>query len=254
MNETELLTARLREFDRLSYDRNILKSGSFLSLSEQTVFHRLQREFVNASACLEGGHREPDRAVPVFLPDYLTQEDAAPQIVAAVEAAPVNARFADDLTHRDFLGALMNLGMERSCIGDILVDREGRRCVIYCLTDMAGYIVENLTRVKHTTVTCRILEQAEADIEPQLEEQRCNVASTRLDALVAAVYNLSRQKAQDLIGAELVFLDGSAARSAGLTLKEGTRVSVRGYGKFIYDGEEAVTRKGRLFVRVRRFV
>jgi RNA-binding protein YlmH len=75
-----------------------------------------------------------------------------------------------------------------------------------------------------------------------------------VDAVTAAVFRISRQKASDLVTAERIFINGQTVLSAGKGLKAGDRVSVRGSGKYIYDGISGSSRKGRLFADIRMFV
>lgn len=252
--ERELLTARLAELDRLADERNILKCSDFLSYAEQDAYHRLERQ--GAFRCgvrfLSGGFGDAERARAFFLPDYMDRENAEAQEICAIRAEALNDKFADALTHRDFLGALMNLGIERECLGDILV--EGSSCLFFCKPEVSEHICRNLLRVKHTSVRCETVSLSEISWQPRLEEMKVNVASERIDAVLAAIWKLSRQKAAQLVEAEQVFVNGMTAASAGRTLKEGDRVSVRGFGKFIYDGIGGSSRKGRLYVAVRRFM
>ena len=115
-------------------------------------------------------------------------------------------------------------------------------------------ICKELIRIRHTSVKCEIVNATECDIRPDFEEVSGSVASERIDAILAFVYHLSRSEAQKLIEAESVFIDGRTAYSGGYDLKSGARVSVRGHGKFIYLGVDNTTRKGRLFVKVKKFV
>lgn len=285
MENTELIKRRLLDADKAAYGRNILKVCGFLSLEEQSIYHSLEREFMSAGHLLAGGTDNADRAAALFLPDYMDEDTAENEALCAVLARPVNQRFADELTHRDYLGALMNLGIERECIGDIIVVRhahdasdegagrskqpgggtktaavgEASSAVIFALSDMGEYICRELTRVRHTSVECSLMEMNEyksydTGFMQEYEELSVNVASERVDAVTAAVYRVSRQKAADVIAAERVFINGRAVSSAGRLLKPGDRVSVRGTGKYIFDGINGTSRKGRLFADVRKYV
>ena len=251
MNEQELLKNRILEADRTAYERNILKVCGFLALEEQDLYHRTEREFLSAEHFLDGGHPEAERVLAFFLPDYLDRESAVREKIAAVSVSPLNRHFAEGLTHRDYLGALMSLGIERECIGDILAGPD--QCMIYVLSGIAEFVAENLTRVRHTSVECRILEAGESAPEQQFRELKVNIASERVDAVTAAVFRISRQKASDLVTAERIFINGQTVLSAGKGLKAGDRVSVRGSGKYIYDGISGSSRKGRLFADIRMF-
>ncbi|MDO4265815.1 MAG: YlmH/Sll1252 family protein [Eubacteriales bacterium] len=282
MEDRDLLAARLRELSNRTYQRDIPQHTDFLGTSEQAVFHETERELAPVPFVLYGGHAEADRQMALFLPAYLSEEAALGKKSAAggnredeagdAGAAEQNRRlaelfseylacirirarsekFADALTHRDYLGALMNLGIERDQTGDILVD--GTEAWIFCTTGVAGLITDELTRVRHTAVECERVSPAECSLFPKFEAMSVNVASERLDALVSAVFKLSRGVSAELIAAEKVFADGRILRQSGASLKEGMRISVRGYGKFIYDGMEHETKKGRLYVKVRKFV
>ena len=95
---------------------------------------------------------------------------------------------------------------------------------------------------------------SECNISPEYKEVKVNIASERIDAVIAAVFKLSRSAASGLVETEQVFVDGRIARGSGIRINEGARISVRGHGKFIYCGIHNESRKGRLFVNIRLYV
>jgi RNA-binding protein YlmH len=260
------LAGRIKDLAERAYNNNYVTSTEFLSLSEQNDFYRiLASEGISSNSdmyhgaryVVYGGFEDAERAKVCFLPQYLDREsflmaeNAEPSVLACVHIEPVNARFADDLTHRDYLGALMNMGIERDQIGDILTgDQEG---YVFATPQVSELMVKELIRIRHTSVKCTVVCPSECNIRPSFSEESGSVASERIDAVIAFVYHLSRSEAQKLIESESVFIDGRTAYSGGYDLKPGSRVSVRGHGKFIYDGPQGTTRKGRLFVKVRVF-
>ncbi len=260
MQVNDLIRKRILDADRASYGHNILKTVGFLSVEEQSIYHSLSREFMSDMHFLSGGDEDNDRAIAFFVPDHIGTEQALEEAIEAIICEPVNHRFADELTHRDYLGAMMNLGIERECIGDIRILKGTHAgALIYAGADMAEYIARNLTKVKHTSVDCSCMSLSElkaSDITgtQEFEELAVNVASERVDAVIAAVYHVARQKAADVINAERVYINGQVVSSAGKTLKEGDKISVRGTGKFIYDGISGTSKKGRLFADIRKYV
>ena len=249
MTEQELLKAHIRDLDRQAFERDITKSTGFLSLSEQAVFYET-RDSLFRLPVLAGGYDDADRRMLIWPAAY--DENAVNDRIALLRIVPLNAKFSEALTHRDFLGALMNLGIERDRLGDILIaENEG---YVFCTQEMAAFITENLRSVKHTPVCCTVCEGNRPELRPRLEEMRINVASERMDALIAAVFRLSRSEAAEKIMTGSVFADGRLIDSNSYKLKEGVRVSVRGFGKFIYDGIGNETRKGRLYVRIRLYL
>ncbi len=267
MDDIQLLAGRVRELSGKAYQNDYLTHTAFLSASEVTTFYDiLRKQGVSPTAksvggvpyVLWGGWEDAERQTVSFLPSYydeasfLEGENTDPQVVSCILAEPVNRKFADALTHRDFLGALMNLGIERDQIGDILTD--STCAYIFVMKDIAEYVCRELIKVKHTMLNCREIAPGACTIRPAFEEIEGSVSSERLDAILAMVYHLSRGKAQELVEAEMVAVDGRAAFSGGYDLKVGARVSVRGHGKFIYEGQTATTKKGRLYVKVKKYV
>ena len=215
-NELEMLKKRLVELSRRSAERGIKTNSEFLSLGEQTELLRLRLE---SPCALDGGYAEAERRVAVFW------GERAP--LCCLEISPVSKKFAEPLTHRDYLGALMGLGLRRSVLGDVVLC--GGNAYVFCLESVAGHIADGLTQV---TV---------------------NAASERLDAVVAAVFDLSRAESQRLFEAERVMENGLTARSASAKLEPGTMVSVRGLGRFRFEEVAGETRKGRLRIKVRKY-
>ncbi len=262
-----MLLGRIKDLARRANENNYVTHTDFLSQSELFEVSSMcareglitgENQIDGVSYSIYGGVEEPERAVICFLPSYLEREEFEAQekedgsIVSCILIDPVNRRFADELTHRDFLGSLMNLGIERNRIGDIRTDQT--RGFVFVMEEVADLICDELCRIRHTTVKCRKVPVSECDIVPEFKEIEGTVSSERLDAILAFVYRLSRSKAQELVEAESVFIDGRTAHSPGYDLRTGARVSVRGFGKFIYEGIQKETRKGRLSVKVKIYV
>lgn len=264
-NDNSMLIGHIKDLASRAYQNDYTTHTNFLGLSElAAVLDEINKSGGSAANqvyngvkfTLYGGYEDSERNVLCFLPSYLDaeslklQEDEGGSIVSCLKVVPVNAKFADKLTHRDFLGSLMNLGIERDIIGDILVSEDGHVAYLFILKDMEELICKELIRIKHTCVKCIPVSNKECDIRPSFEEISGSVASERLDAVLALVYRISRSQAQELVSRQLVFIDGRCAFSAGYDLKEGSRVSVRGHGKFKYLGQTGSTRKGRLMIKV----
>lgn len=284
MDKDKLLAGRIADLSRQCWNGDYLTHTNFLSASELAEFYQMPghqhspglNTFNGVPYIVFGGREGSDRAMVFFLPSYMDGEQlirdelSGDGSISLVCASPVNPGFADPLTHRDYLGALMNLGIDRSMTGDILVNRhdpeDGQRpqetvtphprgmAYIFCAENVAELIAIELTRVKHTTVSCQILPPSACDLEPDFRELTGTVASIRLDSIITMVWHLSRGKAQALIQGEKVTVNGRLITSSSFEPGENDRISVRGLGKFIYLGDEGSTRKGRLRAKVHLFV
>lgn len=252
MNEEQWLEKRIEELADKCRMRDIPVHTEFLNLNEQDIFYRTMRRQKGVRFVLEGGYPLAERKACVFLPSYLEDGDTSALPVVCVHILPVNEKFADTLTHRDYLGALMNLGIERHKTGDIVTD--GTRAWLFCMEDMADYICRNLGQVRRTSVYAQIGEVPQEVLEPRFETVEGSVASVRLDSLLALAFKTSRSKMLPPIEAGLVFINGRLTLSPSAVSAEGDIISVRHQGRFVYRGVRNETKKGRLFVTVDRYV
>ncbi len=248
-NEKELqqLKNRFHDLADKSFEQGVFTFTGFLGLSEQDVFWREEPALKYAGFSLWGGIEGADRCLVRFGdPESFGYEVPFP--IVCIHIQPLLAKFADELSHRDFLGALMNLGIERSTIGDIKVgDREA---YLFCLDTIAEYICENLNQIKHTHVKCTVTEEMGAIAAEEPEKKTIQVQSLRVDAVLSKVYNLSREKSLELFRAGKVYLNGRLCENNARILKNGETVNARGYGKFTCTGEVRETRKGKLALEV----
>ncbi len=193
--------------------------------------------------------------------------------ITLLKIVPVMPKFADVLTHRDYLGTLMGLGIERDVIGDIIVKNDGEQksqpkgekltsykksdgiaAYVFVATRMVPFLKEHLTKVKHTPVFVTELSEVPDDVTPNFSEEEVIVSSMRLDGVIAKFYHLSREKAKQLFTTEMIFINGKVNINPSLQPKEGDIISVRGYGKFIFDGSKRETKKGNIVVLIRRYI
>ena len=241
---------RFRDLADKSFGQNLFTFTGFLGLSEQDIFWRMEPELRYAGCTLFGGNEETDRKIVRFgNAKELGYEVPFP--IVCIHIRPLIQKFADNLSHRDFLGALMNLGIDRSTIGDIMVgDREA---YLFCLDSISEYICQNLERIKHTHVKCTVTDNYEEIPREEPAHQNVQVSSLRVDALLAKVYNKSRSDCLELFRTGKVFVDGRLCENNSRLLKGGETVNARGYGKFIFTGESRETRKGKLNVEVAIF-
>lgn len=249
--EDELLKKRLAELAKRSYQNNMYTFTGFLNVNEQAVFFEMERELAYAGCTLWGGTENSERRILRFgSAENLGYEEDFP--IACVTVKPLMQKFADNLSHRDFLGSLMNLGIERSILGDIFVKDKG--AYILCDENMAAYIAENLSRVKHTSMLCTVSQEMPPEIQPELQEMELIVSSDRADAVIAKAYQLSRSQSLELFRSKKIFVNGRQYENNSGILKPEDIVSVRGFGKFLYQGLIQETKKGRYKIHIQKYI
>lgn len=209
--------------------------SDFLNLEEQSVLAKSYLPCV-----LYGGYEGAERVVAGFGDNVCEQHFP----IRCVEIKPVNKKFADKLSHRDFLGGLMNLGIKRELLGDIIIFENS--AYLFCLDKISNYIKDNLSRVRHTTVEVNEVGAPPVKaVEPKGAEEMV-IASLRVDVAVCQVYNLSRNECAKLFETDKVFINSRKLESRSYQLKEGDMVSVRGYGRFQFVSVVRKTKKDRL--------
>lgn len=236
-----MLEKRFEELYNRAYERGYNTFSQFLTMPELSELKKTYLPCV-----IYGGYDGAERAVAGF-GENVSKGDFP---IACIKIKPLNEKFADELTHRDFLGAVMNLGIKRETVGDIIVD--GKCGYLICLDGIADYVCDNLTRVRHTSVKAEHSAVPECTIE-KFETVTVLAASKRLDVLIGAVYNLSRSEAVKLISSERVFINSVLTLSPSKTVGDGNIVSVRGCGRFVLSGNVKTTKKGRLVLEIKRY-
>ena len=223
--------------------------SAFLSPAEQEELLR-SPETAGYSFFLTGGYEAAERKILAAG----TEEESGPAEppVSVVTVTPRSEKYAEELSHRDYLGAILGLGIDRSLIGDILV--QGKRAWFFCLSSAADMLAASLAQVRRTAVTAELSSPDVPELQPRYAAFRLNVASERLDAVVAAFAGLSRGQAEKLFAGEKVFVNGRMTADRSARLKAGDVLSVRGFGKAVYDGIEHETRKDRLWISLRKYV
>lgn len=258
MNQ-DIISNRFKDLASTAYNRGIPVFTDFLDLVQQTEYIDFisNKNMPPVKSMLNGGliflEDETDyleRKVACFYPSDIAYDFQFP--ISIIQIKPVNKRFSDELTHRDFLGSLMNLGIERQLLGDILV--KDNIAYVFALNKMADYICNNLFRIRHTSVTASVCTSYDFNYTPCYKEEKGSVASERLDAIISFAFNLSRSDAALFISSGKVFVNAKEILSKSFMLKNGDIVSVRGKGRFIFDEVVSTTKKGRFFIKIRKYI
>lgn len=249
--DTELLKKRFLELAHKSFNAGIFTFTDFLGLAEQSAFSEIKKELRGFSYTAFGGAAGAERVMIRFG----SEEElcySVPFPISIIRAEPVSQKYADKLTHRDFLGAILNLGIERDVLGDIvIIDNVG---YIFVKDDMAGYVADGLTKVKRTDMKAELIESLPEGELYRTERRTVQANGERLDAIVAKVFSISREDAQMLFKKRLIFVDGKCIENTSYIPKENEKISVRGHGRFIYIGCQSLSRKGKLNIALDVYV
>ena len=249
--EDRMLKKRYIDLANAAYGKNQYTFTGFLNSLEQALLYQIEGELFPVPFTLYGGMEHCERQMARFgSTELFGYEEEFP--IACICMEPLLKKFADDFTHRDFLGAVMNMGIERSEIGDIITgEKEG---FLFCREKLAAYIMENLTKVKHTHIKCSRKDHPKEEISIALQNVSEQVSSERADGIISKIYQLSRSEALKLFTTQKVFVNSRLVENNSYTLKSGEIISVRAYGKFRYEGVKYITKKGKLSIEVEKYI
>ncbi len=199
-----------------------------------------------------GGYPGAEREIVVFCPKNMSVDDFR-CFKLPFKVIELRTKEMENLSHRDFLGALMGLGIKREKIGDILLEEDICRVVV--INEIADFIKFNLLKVGSSKVDMEIKDIDEIrGIEPKLKEISITVASMRLDCIASAGFGISRNKIAEYIKAEKVNINWEKTVSLTKQIQEGDTISIRGKGRIILERTGSITRKGRINILLKKFI
>lgn len=157
-----------------------------------------------------------------------------------------------NLKHKDYLGGLLSLGIERNTIGDIVIRNES--AYVPVVEDIYLYILNNLNKIGKSPVDVKLIEQFDEIPKSEFEEFIINVSSLRLDSIIAKICNVSRSKAIDLIESSRILLNYSKVNDKSKEITDGSRLTIRGNGKYIIGNIVGETKSGKQKVQIRKYI
>ncbi len=243
----DLLKARVYDTINICNKTSLYKLFGFLSEEETEICNKIAT-LKKAKFCFFGGYNGAKRRLFVALPEWADNAEG----FNIVSALTFSFKKEYTLSHRDFLGALMSLGLTREAIGDILT--ESGRAVVFCLPEVAEYIKQQIQKVGNVGVNITDGYTGNLPSGNAVIEKSASVASMRLDNVVSALTNCSRAKAQMLVENGFVKHSSVPETKITATVKSGDTVSVKGYGRFNILDCAGHTKSGRSILRFSKYV
>lgn len=219
----------------------------FLTLSEietaKTVLH-------GANYMFYGGLADTERCMLCVAHEEI---EITPELfpICGVLIQPKNVKFAESFSHRDVLGSVLGLGLERDVIGDIFIKEKA--AFLLCTERIGSFLTEQLVQVRHTNVVCKVSEATEQEFQKEYQEVSRTVSAIRIDTIAAAAFGISRSSATTAVSAGKVFINGREITTPSTPVKEGDVISFRGLGKAKLKEVGGLTKKGRITVSLERY-
>jgi len=222
----------------------------FLDPSQVIKVEKIIRQYGTVGYYATGGIKDSERKIIVLYPQNMNQEDIELPITAL--CIEIGSKF-EKIGHRDLLGSIMNLGIKREKIGDIIINDNKGYLIVY--SDISYYIKLNLQRIKHSPVKVNYIDFSL--IPPKEEKYReivATVASLRLDSVIGAGFGESRSSISREIIAGNVKVNWEEVKDLSFAIKQGDVISLKGKGRIILSSVGNTTKKGRVNISIKRIL
>lgn len=253
VGEDRLQLAKVLDRVQQSQNRNVPVATDFLSPQQQMETADLLRlaHIPETAYTMLGGYDGAERKLFFFLPDWLDADDAESQ--SPIRCLRASFRVDENLTHRDFLGSLIGMGVVREKLGDILVGSGSADLLV--LDAVADFLLQSWSAAGRTKLTVTEIQPGHLHIpEVKVQEVRDTVSALRLDAVASSGFRMARGKAAELITSGRVQLNWRVCTKPDKLLSPGDTVSARGFGKFVLAEVGGITRKGRVSIAIKRYI
>lgn len=242
--EEQIVFSHIYDISQRSFLKGCVLFGDFLSEGQQSELLKRER-FLPAGYTLFGGFEDAERKMIAFIPEGMEAD-------FPIAAVKFTGRTISKLTHRDFLGSIMGLGIKREKCGDIIINEN--ECFALMQREMASFTANSLIKVGREGVHAEFSELSFIKIpERQFKEQTGTVASLRLDAVLALFCGCGRNAAIEKIKSGRVFVSGICVEKPDYHLNDGDVISVRGTGKAILK-IGGKSKKDRVFITLEKYV
>ncbi len=253
MTKDELIISRIE--DKIEQCRNgyYVTSTGLLDSHEQALAVSISRSAAGVRCQMYGGYDGAERRMLVCIPAEIPMSDSDVFDGLLAVLRVTKPAISRELTHRDYLGSVLGLGIERSVTGDILVRPDGADIII--VPEIADFLLREFRQAGRTNIKTQLVPIEELII-PEMRTQiiRDTIPSARLDSIVSSAFRLSRSKAAEAIRSGIVSLDHVECLKPDAKVEEGQTLVLRGRGKAVIDEIGGESKKGRIWVSIRKFI
>ncbi len=253
-----------------SLDADICTS-SFLNVREQRLVKAALLSDGSFSFAFWGGYAEAERRLLICFPEYysamaasdnfygdLTDTDCLENLIGFIEdpisILSIKCSSFTNLSHRDYMGAILNLGIERTAVGDIVVINQ-HEALVFVVPKMARFIMDNLETIGRTPVKISFADHSKLkSIKLNLQLFDSVSTSLRFDCVISSITGISRDKSKAMINSGLAELNYYPKSTPDEGVDSGDIISVRGYGKFKIINTDTKTMKGKFRLKVAKYI
>lgn len=251
--EYKILVAKIIDKYEFCVTKNKITFTDFLNISEISIIKKILREENITNYTFFGGRKDADRQILIFYPKKFSVEMVEKNYNKILSVIRIELPNNIKYEHREFLSGLMKLGLKREKFGDIIVHEKGADIIVF--SEICSILVEDLkllTRFRKSQITVINIDEF-LEVEPEFENINIIVSSMRLDNFVSELAKCSRNQATELIKIGKVFINSINEFKTSRKVDINNIITIRGKGKFIFDGIEKETRNNRYLLNIRKY-
>lgn len=253
MTRDELITSRIE--DRISQCRDgyYVTATGFLDSHEQALAKSASRNAAGVRCLMYGGYPGAERRMLVCIPSEIpmTDEEATEGLISVLRVSKPS--ISKELTHRDYLGSILGLGLDRSVTGDILVRADGADIII--VPEIADFLLSEYTQAGRVVIRTEAHPLSDLVIPEQRTQMiHDTVPSVRLDNIVSSAFKISRSKAAEAIRGGIVSVDHIECLKPDARIEEGSVLVLRGKGKAVLRELGGESKKGRIWISIEKYI
>lgn len=246
--ENSIFLSRLTELIGRVEDRAYEISTDFLDMSQRSLAENILQRNKNVSYEFFGGYEEAERTVGFIRPSYL--EKASFDDLSLLKVS--KSTKGGELSHRDYLGAILSLGVRREKIGDIIVNPKGAD--IFVKKELVPFFVSNFNKVGRENIEVREASLLEVEVVVSKGEiVKDTVASLRSDNIISSIFSINRKEASKFIKSGSVFVNNIEMKKVDKEIEEGDKLVLRGMGRGYLRKIGGKSRKDRIFIEAEVF-
>ncbi|MCT4611868.1 MAG: YlmH/Sll1252 family protein [Clostridia bacterium] len=236
----------LDKIDKVLF-KNICVYTNFLDPYEISIAESILNRFEDLKYEVIGGYEGAERNVLVIYPSFFCALENKDVVAIEIKG---DFKF-NKISHRNYMGSILNLGISKEVIGDIIIHENYGQIIIK--EDIKEFIIDNLKKIGRETISVKEISLSDIEIPAEKYEIiNMNVTSMRLDAFVASLLKTSRSEAIKYIDNDKIKVNFKLINKKTYTLKEEDLLSIRGHGRFVITSNIRKTKKDRLFIEVKR--
>lgn len=251
--EYKMLIAKLIDKYEECKTKNKITYTDFLHISERSIVEKVLKEEKVFNYVFYGGKEEADRSVLIFYPEKINEDMLLKNYEKIFSIIRIKLPNNIEYEHREFLSGIMKLGIKREKFGDIIVTDFGAEIIVFSeISKILAEDLKGLTRFRKSEIDVVSINEL-TYVETEFENFNVIVSSLRLDNFVSELANSSRTRASEIISEGKVFLNSINEFKDSKKIEINDIITIRGKGKFIFDGIEKETKSGKFLVNIRKY-